>query len=170
MFIIFSEINKKGLAHGSSLYSKHIGNPMSYNIFINWQSSTDDSQFNVKICAQWQHPFIYLWAPIRTWPLVFLWGNIKIHLHRALLASKLPTWSRCCDVAVGHKYSSRHLELSSESVCIETENILSLKKEIMETSNLLSVGALFLFMAPVCLSVPLWDRASLACASIPGKQ
>ncbi|XP_052706045.1 uncharacterized protein LOC128181615 [Crassostrea angulata] len=40
----------------------------------------------------------------------------------------------------------------------------------MEITNLLSVGALFLFMAPVCLSVPLWDRASLACASIPGKQ
>lgn len=35
MFIIFSEINKKGLAHGSFLYSKHTGNPMSYNIFIN---------------------------------------------------------------------------------------------------------------------------------------
>jgi hypothetical protein len=42
--------------------------------------------------------------------------------------------------------------------------------EIMEVGNILLLPVFVILLIPACLSVPLWDRASLVCAAIAGKQ
>ena len=40
----------------------------------------------------------------------------------------------------------------------------------MDYRAILSLGVLAMFLLPGSLSVAIWDRASLVCSTIPGKQ
>lgn len=74
------------------------------------------------------------------------------------------TWRRndCINIVAG----TNHFRTNPHQQRNASYNIT----EIMGVSKIILLPTFVILLVPVCLSVPLWDRASLVCAAIAGKQ